>query len=131
MGAHAVQLFMYLCICAITLLFVSVSAAFVSFVVSAVRPKLVRIGYMLPRPTSPTTPPCRPMSPSSALWNRRFPPFILFCASRVAYCFYLDIFRFSILLCFFSKLFSFQFHFAFCANISINCPIVQTKTETA
>lgn len=48
--------------------------------------------------------------------------------SRIAYCFYLDIFRFSILLCFFSKQFFLQFHFALCANISINCPIVQKKT---
>lgn len=130
MGTHAVQLYIYLCICAITLLFVNVSAAFVSFVVSAVRPKLIRIGYVLPRPTSPHS----PLSTYESLIRiveQKIPALWSFFTSRVAYCFYLDIFRFSILLCFFSKLFSFQFHFAFCANISINCPIVQTKTETA
>lgn len=63
-----------------------------------------------------------------ALWSRRLPPFGFFSPIRIAYCFYLDISRFSTLLCFFSKQFFLQFHFAFCANISINCPIVQTKT---
>lgn len=113
---------MYLCIYAITLLFVSVSAAFVFFFFCCFycAPKTRSNWFCVATPHLPSLP--------FALWSRRLPPFGFFFPQPHCLRFYLDISRFSILLCFFSKLFFLQFHFAFCANISINCPIVHTKT---